>query len=359
MSTRLAEKRARESAAASLTAVSSVAPASASVTAPASASASASASSASVASAAAIPQQLSYQIKYVPRDRQVENSGSYQVIVDFEVVNLMNKKSKANGCIIQLIIKYTKARGSNLLNNGKIGPYEELNTSQSISKYTNNNVNWMCENYLEYFEVKNGIIQDSNGNLYGDGFASGPIAKYYRGTPVTDDAVEVSQGVIIHIGLAVYIENGPFLDGIKQLNWDTNEKLPANGLPYLPLVGNEPVWQDIILHKNSLIYKHEVRHIWKFIQRVDEPADKIFVESVDEVNDVDAIELANSPYNSKIFNESYQLANVEFNSLTGSNLSGGKNKNKTQKNNKRKNIKRTKYRKHKKNSKKNNVNIKC
>jgi hypothetical protein len=283
---------------------------------------------------------LLHKIKYVPRSEIVENCGSYEVIVDFEILNLKSKSvkpAKINGCIFQLIIKDTNAKGSNFVSEKQMGPEVDLNTSDTISKYTNKQVNWMCENYLEYFEIIDGLVKD----LDGDGFASGPIARYSKNDPIIDDAENISQGSIIHIGLAVFVPNSAFLDSVKKLKWSTNPRLPANGLPYLRLLGNEPVWNDILLNKTSGIYKHEVRHVWKFIQRENNPDDRIFFESIVEIPDIsDAIELGEDTFNSKILRESRQFATDSL-TLLISRAGGGKNK-------RRKNIKNKHTQKYKK-----------
>ena len=294
---------------------------------------------------------IEHEIIYVPRSSIVENCGSYEVIVDFEVKSLKPKsKTKdppINGCIFQLIIKDTNAKGSNFVSEKQTGPEVDLNTSNTISKYTNKQVNWMCENYLEYFEIIDGLVK----KLDGDGFASGPIARYSKNDPIIDDALPISQGSIIHIGLAVFVPNSPFLDRIKKLTWDKDKKLPANGLPYLKLLGNENVWQDILVNKTSGIYKHEVRHVWKFIQRDNNPDDRIFFESIDEIPNVsDALELGEDTFNSTILAASRQLASDSLTQLISRPTpGGGKHKRykkykttKTQRN-KDKNTKRKKY----------------
>jgi len=293
---------------------------------------------------------IDHEIKYVLRSNIVENCGSYEVIVDFEVISLKPKtKSKTkdppiNGCIFQLIIKDTNAKGSNFVSEKQTGPEVDLNTSNTISKYTNKQVNWMCENYLEYFEIIDGLVK----NLDGDGFASGPIARYSKNDPIIDDALPISQGIIIHIGLAVFVPNSPFLDRIKKLRWDKDKRLPANGLPYLKLLGNENVWQDILVNKTSGIYKHEVRHVWKFIQRDNNPDDRIFFESIDEIPNVsDALELGEDTFNSNILVASRQLASDSLTHLISTPTPGGgkykKYKTTNTRRNKDKNTKRKKY----------------
>jgi len=309
------------------------------------------------------PPQIQHIINYVPREKEVDNCGSYRVVVDFQILNAKSKSvpksiARVNGCIFQLVIKETNAIGSNFVNNRTTGPPVDLNTSQNISNYTNNRVNWMCENYLEYFEIINGLVKKGDG----DAFASGPIARYSsKNKPIIDDAKEISQGTIIHIGLAVFVPNSPFLDSVKSLPWDLDDRLPANGLPYLPLLRNEGLWQDILLNKTSGIYKHEVRHVWKFIQKVDldveSDKERIFFDSVVEIPDIsDAIELANDTFNSKILTESRQHAADSLNHLI-SRPGGGKHKRyknikqkykNTQKKIKQKHTKKNKTKKHKK-----------
>jgi hypothetical protein len=159
------------------------------------------------------PLPITHKINYIPRSEIIENCGSYEVIVDFEILKSSNSKldTKTSGCIFQLIIKDTNAKGSNFVSDKQTGPEVDLNTSDTISKYTNKQVNWMCENYLEYFEVINGLVIHGNG----DGFANGPISRYSKNDPIIDDAENISQGIIIHIGLAVFVPNSLFLDEIK------------------------------------------------------------------------------------------------------------------------------------------------
>jgi hypothetical protein len=132
---------------------------------------------------------------------------------------------------------------------------------------------------------------------------------------------------------------------IKKLKWSTSKRLPANGLPYLKLLGNETVWENLLANKTSGISKHEVRHVWKFIQREDNPADRNFVElPIEDVDINDAIELARDTFNSKILGKSRQLATASLTHLISTPGGGGKNK--TYKNIKHKPIKYAKTQKY-------------
>jgi hypothetical protein len=315
--------------------------------------------------ASATPPPL-YEITYTPRidEFELNRSGDFRSVVDFDVKLIQNPKQKKNinGYIFQLIIKETNAEGSNLTEDeytkieearSKGIPYVPpaktiLNTSDSIERYTNGQVKYMCQNYIEFFEIKNGICLDERYPkkriIVGDSFSNGSISRYaIDNSPLTDDSEAVSQGTIIHIGLSVFIPDSPFLTYIRgNYKWDPNDALPANGLYCLFLPGNEHVWEEILQNKASVITMHKVLHAWKFIQQ-DINNDTSFVENFSEVPLSEAIELGTQYNTSKIMNESRQEVNMLLTTLIAPpNPGGGKLKTKKTK----------KYKKNKKNKKK-------
>jgi hypothetical protein len=324
--------------------------------------------------ASAIPPPPLYEITYTPRidEFELNRSGDFRSVVDFDVKLIQNPKQKKNinGYIFQLIIKETNAEGSNLTEDeytkieearSKGTPYVPpaktiLNTSDSIERYTNGQVKYMCQNYIEFFEIKNGICLDdkhpSKRVIVGDSFSNGSISRYaIDDSPLTDDNEAVSQGTIIHIGLSVFIPDSPFLTDIRRnYNWDPNDALPANGLYCLFLPGNEHVWEEILQNKASIITMHKVLHAWKFIQK-DINNDTSFVENFSVVPLSEAIELGTQYDTSKIMNESRQEVNTLITNLISQpppKPGGGKRKTqKTKKNKKYKKQKNTKNKKQK------------
>jgi len=75
----------------------------------------------------------------------------------------------------------------------------------------------MNYNYLEYFEVKNGI------SVVGDQFGNGPICEYEGNEPIIDDEQDMSQGEIVQNGFAVFIPE-PMASNIKNgnISWNSS-----------------------------------------------------------------------------------------------------------------------------------------
>ena len=256
----------------------------------------------------------SYTIKITRRVApEIDDHGSFQEIVDFHVTSPHVPKKKINGCIFQLILKYTNVTVSNLFDDNRIGPYVSLHTSDSISDYTDNMVDWMSTNYMEYFEVRNGIVQSEDKEMFGDAFANGPIAKYEDGIPITDDEKDVSQGSIVQMGIYVFIQESDLLTKIRTAPWNTNEDLPANGLPCLPV--DFDIWKTILSGKNSDIYKHEVRHSWIFVQNASTRPNRYYHTSIAKITSTDALDAGHQQYKSGLFTESLSFATNELNTL--------------------------------------------
>lgn len=175
---------------------------------------------------------------------EIRSNGDFRRTIDFVLNN------RANGIIFQYIKKNTNAVG--IENGSEI----LLNTTNAISKYTGGRVKFMCDSYLEYF-----VVED--GQTFGDQFGNGAIAKYdEEDEAILDDTDPISRGTIKQIGTSVFIENGPFIDKIKQLPWSDAETTPANGLPYLKY--NEPLWNSILTNSNSNILTQHVTISWGY-----------------------------------------------------------------------------------------------
>ena len=177
----------------------------------------------------------------------IQDNGDFRRTIDFAVSGAGSKA----GIIIQYIQKNTVAAAVN--NEGK---EVILNTSDAISKFTNNNVNFMCTSYLEYFPVS------AKGLTYGDQFGNGAIAVYDDDGPILDREENISKGKIEQIGTSVFIPNGEFVKSIKQLGWNKSVKLPANGLPYLAF--DEALWQTILANAKSNVLRQSVTITWGY-----------------------------------------------------------------------------------------------
>ena len=150
-----------------------------------------------------------------------------------------------------------------------------LNTSEEISEYTDNNVKYMNDNYLEYFKIKNGKGVD------GDQFGNGPICKYTKKKiPKIDDELDMSEGTIIQNGYAIYIPY-PQAQKVKdEYDWNDDEELPANGLPMIPF--NEEIWTELFNMKQSIVYAHKVSYKWTYLNIIKQARKVIYIDSCEE-----------------------------------------------------------------------------
>lgn len=181
----------------------------------------------------------------------IRDNGDFRRTVDFSV----DGTEKKSGAIFQYIVKKTEAFVFDGANEKK------LNTSKSIADYTDNNVKYMCDSYLEYFVV------DETGSTFGDQFGNGAICKYDEdGNPILDRTENISRGTINQTGTAVFVPDGPALEKIKKgydkNKWTEDSRLPANGLPYISY--NAKFWASIVAAAKSNILSQSITITWGY-----------------------------------------------------------------------------------------------
>ena len=184
----------------------------------------------------------------------VGDCGDFRSTVDFTVADKGGNTSGVNGIIVQLIKKSTTVDVYDDDGGGKV---KTLTTSEQISDYTGGNVKFMNDNYLEYFEVRNGESID------GDQFGNGPICEYDQTEPIIDDEQDMSHGIINQKGYAVFIPS-PVSDQVKKgLKWKSELNTPANELPMLPF--DAKTWNDLFQARQSYVYVHTLLLEWKYL----------------------------------------------------------------------------------------------
>ena len=185
---------------------------------------------------------------------EVGECGDFRSTVDFKVSDRNGNTSGVNGIIVQLIQKSTNV---DVYDDEGGGKTETLRTSEEISEYTENNVNNMNDNYLEYFEVENGE------SVAGDQFGNGPVCEYDQSEPIIDDEQDMSHGIINQKGYAVFIPS-PVSEQVKtRLKWNSDPNTPANGLPMLPF--DTKTWNDLFQARRSHVYVHTLLLEWKYL----------------------------------------------------------------------------------------------
>jgi hypothetical protein len=192
--------------------------------------------------------------------------GDFRETKDYKVIK-NNGSGPINGIIVQYINKKTKVELAQPFKGKTI-----LDSSSDIAALTNNNVKYMCDEYFEVFEIKNG-----EGD-FGDQFQNGAVVPYEGNTPETDNAFDVSRGAfekgemgasrtgvgIIQVGLNVFIPEGPDATAVRKMGWSKNVKKPANGLPYLPF--DAAKWEYFKQKSASPVFTHKVEVAWGYRQ---------------------------------------------------------------------------------------------
>lgn len=206
-----------------------------------------------------------YDIKaIIPKKKkeyiQTNNWGEFSVYKEFAIKHPKNKKDNIYGYLIQKVSKTTKAIYFED-NKEKI-----MNTTDDIMKFTSNQVKYSTKTYYELFFIINGV------STYGDTFQNGAILHYNiedKNDIYADDEVPTA-GIINMIGESFFIEDteenvikhskeeNPT---ILNVNWDTDETLPSNGLPY-----SEELPKDFDKKRNSNILIHSVNIKWDGIK---------------------------------------------------------------------------------------------
>jgi hypothetical protein len=201
---------------------------------------------------------------------KVEDFGDFLSIIDFEVTP---NNLPVNGIIFQKITKITKVIVANK-NTENI-----LETSKQICDYTNNNVKFMNETYLEYFEVK-------DNNVAGDQFQNSAITRYIKKNVNPKDVSEY--GVILQKGECVFIPStriGPLIN--PNYIWKISKLHASNGLFYfddksIPIKKMNKLWVQILTAKQSKIVCHTVEYYWKKDPVDNECSIRFFIERINK-----------------------------------------------------------------------------
>lgn len=169
---------------------------------------------------------------------EVRNNGDFSVTKRFYVKNQHGED--ATGIIIQYITKKANVYHS------PDGIEKIYDTSQKISEFTDGNVLFSNDNYLEIFEVTEGVSEE-------DVFQNGALAKYdpLDGEAFIDneDRLYMTKGSITHSGECIFVPYSEYETMSKILSYpwceyvDHNSELfdfnkcefenPANGIPFI------------------------------------------------------------------------------------------------------------------------------
>ena len=106
-----------------------------------------------------------YTLKFHNMEKTSGKMGEYVSKKEYMVVNDKDELQKVNGYVVQYVVKETTVT----LNDAS---KTVLNTSDEIATFTKDNVRYMCDSYIERFEIKGGLSK------HADAFASGSIAIY-------------------------------------------------------------------------------------------------------------------------------------------------------------------------------------
>ena len=218
-----------------------------------------------------------YKLTFKIDDIEAQLAGDYSVNKIFKVSKINSKtrftrstkstksgtrylrtiKKSINGIVVQKVQKHTTARTQDGI---------VLNSTDTIQKFTSDNVKFACSIYLEYFHIKDGELFPIT---LADGFAGGAIAKYEynkkkrKNQAIFDDEDPsyITSGEIVHIGESVFLTDDNETT-VKALPWVTGaraEEFASNGLPYLD-TGH---WDDIKRLANSNMITHKVVVTWE------------------------------------------------------------------------------------------------
>jgi hypothetical protein len=202
-----------------------------------------------------------------------KDCGDFRSTIDFTVLNedveMNDEINYVDGIIVQYIQKSCLV---DIYHPTGQGVSKTLNTSDEIYNYTSGNVPYMNYNYLEYFEVKNGI------SVVGDQFGNGPICEYEGNEPIIDDEQDMSQGEIVQNGFAVFIPE-PMASNIKNgnISWNHSDDTPANGLPMIDF--NSQIWEQIFAVRESNVFVHSVNIKWKYLNIIQKERSNSYIDN--------------------------------------------------------------------------------
>ena len=214
-----------------------------------------------------------------------KDCGDFRSTIDFTVLNddveMNDEINYVDGIIVQYVQKSCLV---DIYHPTGQGVSKTLNTSDEIYNYTSGNVKYMNYNYLEYFEVKNGI------SVVGDQFGNGPICKYEGNEPIIDDEEDMSEGEIVQNGFAVFIpepmasnikngniKNGNIKNGNINISWNHSDDTPANGLPMIDF--NSQIWEQIFAVRESNVFVHSVNIKWKYLNIIQKERSNSYIDN--------------------------------------------------------------------------------
>ena len=96
-----------------------------------------------------------YTLKFHNTEESSGKMGEYVSKKEYMVVNDKGELQKVNGYVVQYVVKETTVT----LNDAR---KTVLNTSEKIATFTKDNVRYMCDSYIERFEIKNGVSKDAD-----------------------------------------------------------------------------------------------------------------------------------------------------------------------------------------------------
>lgn len=251
-----------------------------------------------------------YSISIINNENIPEKWGDYTVHKEFYITNNLKNKNKnigVNGFIVQIIIKRTDAYA--LCGDGYIKKIID------IDEFTNNQVQFMNDSYIELFPIINGVCE------YGDNFQNGELLQYekYKGKYYTNDNPP-TLGKIQQIGQIIFIpvedieivktvlyrienpSNNTKLT-ILGLEWNLSENTPANGLPYRHY--NLKDINTLSKLKNSNYIEHRVIAEWNGLIEKDNEIILSKNNNTKKINSmIDCIKL---PYDSKLISRNRVL----------------------------------------------------
>ena len=199
-----------------------------------------------------------YYIKIVDLEIDGLQSGEFEVKKAFDITNCKGDKQQINGIIIQHIQK--SARVTKKIDG------TTMTTTEEIRNYTNGNVDFMNNSYLEIFKIINGRSFDA------DSFSNGAIVPYEGNEamivnpPYNDKDINyMTKGIIIQSGESIFIHNPDIIKQIKtDYNWNNSEDLPSNGLPYLDDIHKDAIFR----FKESNTANHLCTITWDYKDNV-------------------------------------------------------------------------------------------
>lgn len=182
--------------------------------------------------AVAAPRELILMME--EENRTANRMGDYTVKKYYDVVNRDGSlATDINGWVVQIVEKVsvakTEARG-----------FTTLDTTRKFMDFTSNQVNSMCDWYIERFEIGEGTSLD------GDAFAGGAVCKYVETetdgmAPLVnkyDEGYIRTSGKIVQKGINYLFVDPAKIAALERLPWEITENDPndpSNGLSHITI----------------------------------------------------------------------------------------------------------------------------